>query len=68
MEQASIQVEGMSCEHCVQAITKALRALPGVADVAVDLEGKIVTVAYDSAVASLDKMEEEIEEQGYHVV
>jgi len=58
----------MSCEHCVQAITKALRALPGVADVAVDLEGKIVTVAYDSAVASLDKMEEEIEEQGYHVV
>jgi copper chaperone len=25
-----LQVEGMSCEHCVKALTEALKAVPGV--------------------------------------
>ncbi len=28
----------MSCNHCKQAVTQALEALPGVSDVNVDLE------------------------------
>ena len=28
----------MSCNHCKQAVTKALEAIPGVSDVNVDLE------------------------------
>jgi len=32
------RVEGMTCEHCVRAVTEALAAMPGVEDVAVDLD------------------------------
>jgi copper chaperone len=32
-----IRVKGMSCEHCVAAVTKAVASLPGVSNVKVDL-------------------------------
>lgn len=68
MEKATIHVNGMSCDHCVKAITTALGALPGVSGVSVDLKGKTVTVNYDPSGISLDKIMSEIEEQGYDVV
>jgi len=41
-----ITVKGMSCGHCVAAMTKAMTSLPGVSNVAVDLgSGR---VSYDS--------------------
>jgi len=33
----------MSCQHCVQAVTKALRAIDGIADVQVDLNSGIAS-------------------------
>ncbi len=68
MEKKIINVEGMSCEHCVKAITKAVTALNGVASVDVSLKEKTVTVEYNSAKVSLDKIKEEIENQGYDIV
>jgi copper chaperone len=42
-----ITVKGMSCGHCVAAMTKAMTSLPGVTNVAVDLgSGR---VSYESA-------------------
>jgi copper chaperone len=34
----SIKVKGMSCQHCVMAVTKALSAIDGIKDVKVDLK------------------------------
>lgn len=42
-----ITVKGMSCGHCVAAMTKAMASLPGVSHVAVDLASGRVT--YESA-------------------
>jgi len=42
-----IQVKGMTCEHCVAAVTKALQSLPGVSEVQVDLASGLVS--YQSA-------------------
>jgi len=33
----TLKVQGMTCEHCVRAVTKALQAVPGVDHVSVDL-------------------------------
>lgn len=63
-----LKVDGMSCEHCVKAITKAAGTLPGVENVAVDLEAKTVTVEYDPDKSPLDKIKFEIEDQGYEIV
>lgn len=68
MAKSVLNVDGMSCEHCVKAIKKAVGALPGVADVAVDLSAKTVTVDHDLAQSPLDKIRNEIEEQGYDII
>lgn len=39
-----LDVGGMTCGHCVRAVTKALQSVPGVKDVSVSLEGKTASV------------------------
>jgi copper chaperone len=58
----------MSCEHCVKTIRTVVGALPGVADVSVDLSLNTVTVIHDPAQCPLDKIRLEIEGQGYDIV
>jgi len=41
----SIKIKGMSCQHCVMAVTKALSAIDGIKDVKVDL--KSAQASYD---------------------
>ena len=55
----------ISCEHCANAITSALSALSGVADVQVDIDAKRVDVQYDPAAASIEKIDAALEEEGY---
>lgn len=68
MIQTVLNVEGMSCSHCVNAVTKAVTALDGVAGVSVNLEEKTVTVDYDADEVSLESIKDSIEEEGYDVV
>lgn len=67
MTKTVLNVDGMSCEHCVKAVTNAVSALPGVSNVAVDLKAKTVTVEHASDL-SVEKIKNEIEEQGYDVI
>ncbi|MDR1271638.1 MAG: cation transporter, partial [Clostridiales Family XIII bacterium] len=41
----TIEVQGMSCDHCVQAVTKAATEA-GARDVKVDLAGGTATFSY----------------------
>ncbi|GHU66325.1 copper chaperone CopZ [Clostridia bacterium] len=68
METSIIKVEGMSCEHCVKAVTNALNALDGVESVSVDLTAGTATVVYNPDKSPLGKIKAEIEDQGYDVV
>lgn len=66
MNKLTLQVEGMSCQHCVKAVTKAVGALEGVSDVAVDLNAKTVTVEYTTTLP--EAIRAAIDDQGYEVV
>ncbi len=57
-------VEGMSCQHCVRSIEKAIAQVAPSAKVAVDLAAKRVTVENGSDVESLRAA---IREAGYEV-
>jgi copper chaperone CopZ len=37
-ESIQLSIEGMTCSGCVKAVTRALSKVPGVTDVAVDLD------------------------------
>lgn len=39
----SMTIKGMSCQHCVMAVTKALNGVTGVANVKVDLATGLAT-------------------------
>lgn len=45
---ATYTVEGMTCGHCVQAVSTEVQQIDGVTDVAVDLESGRVTVTSES--------------------
>ncbi len=68
MKSEILNVEGMSCAHCVNAITKAVGSLKGVENVSVNLEDKTVSVRFKEGDITLDKIKEEIEEQGYDII
>lgn len=57
-------VEGMSCGHCVKAITQALQAKDPTANVRIDLAAKEVGV--ESALTA-DQVIAAISEEGYGV-
>ena len=53
-ESVELTVQGMSCSHCVQAVTRALRECPGVASADVDLaSGRAVVGGSDINVEAL---------------
>jgi copper chaperone len=53
-------VSGMTCQHCIAAVSRAVRALPGVQDVAVDLAaGRVVVQGAPDARAVRDAIQEE---------
>lgn len=65
MKTETLTVHGMSCNHCVNAVQTALKDI-GV-EATVDLANKSVTVNFDEAQVSLDKIKETIDDQGYDV-
>ncbi len=47
-KQINLTITGMSCGHCVQAVSRALLGVTGVESASVDLEsGRAVVVAHD---------------------
>jgi copper chaperone len=67
MAKTVLMVDGMSCEHCVKAVSGAAGGVAGVTGVEVDLKSGSVTLEYDGAGATLSKVKAEIEEQGYDI-
>jgi len=65
MEKHTLTVRGMSCEHCVKAVTSALNALPGVTDVNVNLKSGSASFNFDPATTSLEAIKAAIVEEGY---
>jgi copper chaperone len=45
METTELKVDGMTCGSCVASVTKALKRVPGVQDVEVDLASGIARVS-----------------------
>ncbi|GHV08593.1 copper chaperone CopZ [Campylobacterota bacterium] len=66
MENTTLKVDGMSCQHCVKAVNEALAPLAQ--NVVVDLKAKTVSFAIDIEKHSLDEVKAAIDDAGYDVV
>lgn len=67
MGQQTLSVEGMSCGHCVETVTKAVKAVQGVKEVSVSLEDKQVSVDYEEREGALNEISAAITEAGFQV-
>ncbi|WP_125610010.1 heavy-metal-associated domain-containing protein [Specibacter cremeus] len=66
----TISISGMTCGHCVSAVTEELKSLKGVEDVSIDLNaGGISTATVTSHLTlSPEEIGEAVAEAGYLVV
>ena len=64
MSTVSYTVVGMTCGHCVNAVTEEVSAVPGVSSVDVDLESGGLTVSSDAPVDEA-AVRAAVEEAGY---
>ena len=67
MTTVTYQVSGMTCGHCVQAVTREVGALPGVETVDVDLATGAVRVTSEQPLSS-EAVRDAVDEAGYELV
>jgi copper ion binding protein len=66
MATTTYRVEGMTCGHCVAAVTQELSKLPTVTNVDVQLDTGAVTVESDAPLA-VDEVRAAVDEAGYEL-
>ena len=62
------QVEGMTCQHCVQTVSETVGKMPGIQSVEVELDQKKVTVEFDESISKINEITAKIVEAGFEVV
>lgn len=65
MDSKTIKIDGMSCNHCVMNVKKAISSVKGVEDVDVSLQDN---AAYIKGEFDLSIVEKSIEDVGYNVI
>jgi copper ion binding protein len=63
----TLKVKGMSCQHCVMSVSKALGQLDGIKNVQVDLAKGEVRFDNTKEIAS-NRIAKAIEDAGYEVI
>jgi copper ion binding protein len=67
MAKTTLKVQGMTCNHCVMRVQKAIKAVPGVADAQVDLSKAEAVITYDESKVAPEKLSSAVVEAGYKV-
>ena len=65
MAQTTLKIQGMTCNHCVMRVAKALKSVPGVQDAQVDLQKAQAVVTYDDSRVTREKLSAAVVEAGY---
>ena len=66
MAEVTVKINGMSCQHCVAAVKKALDGLDGVDSSEVSVGS--ATVVFDESKTNKDAIEGAIQNAGYTIV
>jgi copper chaperone len=61
-----IKIKGMSCQHCVMAVTKALNSIEGIKNIRIDLQKGEAEYEADKPIDT-ELIRESISKAGYEV-
>ena len=62
-----IDVDGITCDHCVATIKKSIESLAGIIKVNVDIQKQQVVVEFNESLKNSKKILEKIGEAGFEV-
>lgn len=65
MENVVLDVEGMTCDHCVAAVRKSLEAVSGVLSAEVTLAPSRAVVLCDPSRVTVDRLTDATGKEGY---
>ena len=67
---AVYQVQGMTCDHCVRAVTEELSTLSGVTDISIELNAGSLSAVHVTSSTVLDEADVRaaVDEAGYELV
>jgi copper chaperone CopZ len=65
MQDTIIKVSGMTCQGCVNSVTRVLKSVPGVESVNVSLERGEAALRYDSSRANEAELRQAVEAAGF---
>ena len=66
-QHAVIKVDGMSCNHCKQAVETAVKKITGVVVAEVNLAEKTLQVEYENEKADMAMIRQAVEDAGFEV-
>ncbi|VAX24422.1 hypothetical protein MNBD_NITROSPINAE01-51 [hydrothermal vent metagenome] len=67
MAQTTIHIDGMTCGHCANWVSEALKKLDGVTSVSVSVGEKNALVEHDEEKVTEEMMVSAVEQAGYSV-
>ena len=65
MARSTLNVTGMTCQHCVHTVKSALEGLSGVRSARVDLDNGKAVVDYDDSLTGPREMSAAVADAGY---
>ena len=65
MTETTIHIEGMSCQHCVMRVKRAIEGLAGISDLSVAIG--TATVAFDESKIQRADIENAVVKAGYKI-
>ena len=68
MTKTTLKIQGMTCNHCVMRVQKALKGVAGVQDALVDLNKAEAAVTFDEGRVNIDMLSTTVVDAGYKVV
>ncbi len=68
MEKKAINVEGMTCASCANAVERATKSIDGVNSASVNLATNKLTVEYDNTKVNLDIISKAVDKAGYKLI
>jgi copper chaperone len=66
MAEVTVKIDGMSCQHCVMRVKKAIDAVDGVSSAEVEVGS--AKVVFDESKTTVDAIKTAITNAGYRVV
>ena len=64
----TLKIQGMTCNHCVMRVAKALKGVSGVQDANVDMQKVEAVVTFDESKVAQEQLSTAVVEAGYKVV